>query len=61
MDDGAFPDDDDLNDGYEMEIPGDWRVEEFPECFTCDCCQENAGAKGCELKKHCGVFTVTVV
>lgn len=44
-----------------MEIPGDWRVDEFPGNFTWDCCQGDADATGCELKKHCGVFTVTIV
>lgn len=54
MDEDAFPDDDDLNAGYEMEIPGDWRVDEFPECFTWSCCQGDADARACQIKMHLG-------
>lgn len=49
--DEAFPDDDEVL-YHGIDIPGDWRVKEFPEGFEWSCCGGNADAEGCRRSRH---------
>jgi hypothetical protein len=51
VDRGYFPDDDDIQAG-DIDIPADWRVEQWPEGFIWQCCQAYANGKPCEVQKH---------
>ncbi|KAF2806643.1 uncharacterized protein BDZ99DRAFT_523224 [Mytilinidion resinicola] len=53
LDEDAFPDDDDLNDGHVLDVDTDWRVNVFPQHFTWSCCeQKGREAFGCVRSRH---------
>lgn len=55
MDEDAFPDDDEIEYGPGIAIPGDWRVTSFPDYFTWSCCEGDADAEPCRKGRHSDV------